>query len=199
MEMLIINEGKLKIMLSREDLEDFELDAEDLDYSNTETKRMIWDLLGRAKRTLGFTTDGYRLLVRLYPCRQGGCEIFISRITPTEEKDKKTSSHSLTSAEKSPSSRRGAYVFRELDSLLCVCRRLSEIGYDGGSRAYLGEDRRYYLLLEGMKPSDYLPFDEYTFIGEYGHPESVEAVSLMLTERARPLCEQNAVPHLGKI
>lgn len=199
MEMLMINEGKLKIMLSREDLEDFELDAEELDYSNTETKRMIWDLLGRAKRTLGFTTDGYRVLVQLYPCRQGGCEIFISRLAVTEEKDKKASALSSSPTSKRPSIRRGAYVFRELDSLLTVCRRLSEIGFDGDSRAYLGEDHRYYLLLEGMKPSDYFPFDEYTFIGEYGRPESHEAVSLMLTERARPLCEQNAVMLLGKI
>ena len=52
MEMLIIGEGKLKIMLSSEDLEEFGLCADELDYSNTDTKRMFWDLLGRAKHTL---------------------------------------------------------------------------------------------------------------------------------------------------
>ena len=63
MEIIMISESKLKVMLTSEDLQAFELEAEDLDYGNTETKRMFWDVLGRAKNSVGFDTDGQRVLV----------------------------------------------------------------------------------------------------------------------------------------
>ena len=49
MEFILINENKIKVMLSASDLEDFEIEAKDLDYANTDTKRMFWDVLSRAK------------------------------------------------------------------------------------------------------------------------------------------------------
>ena len=198
MEMLMISDEKLKIVLSAEDLEDFGLGAEEPDYSKTETKRMIWDLLGRAKKKFGFTTEGHRMLIQLFPCRQGGCEIFICRMNRSEEAEELRVESSSKKTE-SLSARRGAYAFDALDSLLRVCRRLSEIGFSGESRAYYGDDRRYYLLLSGMNPSDYLPFDEYSFIEEYGRAESHEALSHRLPERARMICSSDAVSILGEI
>ena len=49
MEIIMISDCKLKVMLGEDDLKQFEIKAEQLDYSNTETKRMFWDLLSRAK------------------------------------------------------------------------------------------------------------------------------------------------------
>lgn len=80
MEFILINENKIKVMLSEEDLDEFEIDAEEMDYSNTETKRMFWDILSRAKHSTGFDTDGQRVLVQLYPSRKGGCEMFVTKI-----------------------------------------------------------------------------------------------------------------------
>ena len=80
MELIRIDEEKLKMILSHEDLLEFELDEDDLDYTNTETKRMFWELLRRAKQSTGFDTDGHRVLVQLYPSREGGCEIFVTRL-----------------------------------------------------------------------------------------------------------------------
>ena len=79
MEIIQISESKLKLTLAREDLAEFDLDAEDLDYSKTDTKRMFWDILSRVKRNVGFETDGYRVLVQLFPSRDGGCEMFITK------------------------------------------------------------------------------------------------------------------------
>ena len=80
MEIIMINENKLKVMLCKEDLSHFELSPEQLDYSNTETKRMFWDVLSRAKHQTGFDTDGQRVLVQLYPSKEGGCEMFVTKI-----------------------------------------------------------------------------------------------------------------------
>ena len=80
MEIIMISDCKLKVMLGEEDLKQFEIKAEQLDYSNTETKRMFWDILNRAKHQTGFDTDGQRVLVQLYPSKQGGCEMFVTKI-----------------------------------------------------------------------------------------------------------------------
>jgi len=53
MEFILIGEDKIKVMLTEEDLEEFDLAADELDYANTETKRMFWDVLSRAKAHTG--------------------------------------------------------------------------------------------------------------------------------------------------
>ena len=80
MEFILINDNKIKVMLTEEDLQEFEIEADELDYSNTDTKKMFWDVLSRAKRLTGFDTDGQRVLVQLYPSRHGGCEMFVTKI-----------------------------------------------------------------------------------------------------------------------
>ena len=41
---------------------------------------MFWDVLSRAKLRTGFDTDGQKVLVQLYPSKDGGCEIFVTKI-----------------------------------------------------------------------------------------------------------------------
>ena len=48
MEIIMISDSKIKVMLNADDLKGFDLDTSSLDYSNTETKRMFWDILSRA-------------------------------------------------------------------------------------------------------------------------------------------------------
>ena len=76
----MISDNKLKVMLCEEDLKGFQLKADQLDYSNTDTKRMFWDVLSKAKHQTGFDTDGQRVLVQLYPSKEGGCEMFVTKI-----------------------------------------------------------------------------------------------------------------------
>lgn len=57
MEMILISANKLKISLSATELERFELTTDMLDYGNTETKKMLWDILSRAKHSIGFNPD----------------------------------------------------------------------------------------------------------------------------------------------
>ena len=87
MEFILIGDGKIKVSLTKEDLEEFELSADELDYANTETKRMFWDVLSRAKARTGFDTDGEKVLVQLYPSRDGGCEIFVTKIGSLYKED----------------------------------------------------------------------------------------------------------------
>ena len=78
-----------------------------------------------------------------------------------------------------------------------ICRRLRGIGYTGSSEAYIDDGRLYYLFLEGLDPTGYLPLDEYSFITEYGTQENAESLRLALQERGTCLCQTDAVDRLG--
>lgn len=206
MEMIMISDRKLKLILSAEDLDAFGVKTEDLDYANTETKRMLWDLLSQAKGAVGFQSDGYRILFQIFPCRTGGCEIFVSKLSPTERGREDGISEVMGEprrargqTERESAGRRGAFSFEELVCLLAVCRRLLGIGYGGESEAYIGDDRRYYLILCGMDATGYLPVDEFTFIREYGNAEPTEATLHFLSEHGALLCRGDAVEVLGRI
>ena len=216
MDLIIINDSKLKVTLTSNDLSEFSLDADTLDYSNAETKKMFWDILAKAKRSAGFCTDGHRVLVQLYPSRAGGCEMFITKLglLPNEcysaNGDRSNCecsdipearvlhykpSHKKMSCE----GRTGVFGFDDLSSLLSVCKILRNIGYDGNSSAYRCDKKRYHLFLDGLDTFGFMPPDEFTFINEYGDLENTEAMSYYIEEHAKPICESKAVEILGTL
>lgn len=210
MEIIMISESKLKVMLTSEDLQDFELETETLDYNNTETKRMFWDILNRAKHSIGFDTDGQRVLVQLYPSRAGGCEMFITKLgsvcctegNTSQKAELKTvikpiPRRSGESPHTTPEERPCVFAFDRIESLLAVCRRLSGIGYAGESEAYFGDDRRAYLFLYLPDHGCYLPLDEYAFLHEYGSRENTDAFRHFVGEHANAICPHGAVETLA--
>ena len=211
MEIIMISESKLKVMLDAEDLQSFSITADELDYNNTETKRMFWEVLNRAKQSSGFQTDGHRVLVQLYPSRSGGCEMFISKLglichSEREEDGEPTLTAMIAKNPRMQSSKpshtnsanSAVFGFDSMACLLAVCRRLESLAYDGESEAYLGEDRRCYLFLSDLALSPYLPFDEYSFIGEFGTPENLNSLRHYVQEHASPICTDGAVACLSQ-
>lgn len=201
-EFILINDDRLKITLSKSDLEEFNLTADALDYSNVETKRMFWDILGRAKQSTGFSCDGERVLVRLYASRDGGCEMFISKLEDTDDCDILCSEDPDLCNQKNGrdfKKRTGAYRFDKLQWLLEVCRRLSEMGYSGESSAFYDSNGIYYLFLYGLDGTGYFKFDEFSFIDEYGNAENPEITYDFLGEHGRAICIKNAVEALSTL
>ncbi len=209
MEIILINEARLKIMLEKEDLCQFEISADRLDYSNTETKRMFWDLLNRAKHETGFDTDGQRVLVQLYPSKDGGCEMFVTKIgllgsdeyneSDSEDSDiavVHTRRHKRTSTQKKHPR---TFSFESTEWLIRVCRRLLDIGYSGESSAYMGDDGRSYLVISDIDVGGAISLDEYSFITEYGRSENSEILGCYIGEHGKTLCETNAVSVLGAL
>ena len=209
MEIIMISDNKLKVMLCKEDLSHFELKPEQLDYSNTETKRMFWDVLNRAKHQTGFDTDGQRVLVQLYPSKEGGCEMFVTKIgllhSDDCSKDKSNSNEKkyseLNNLKKSSNTAfsYSAFRFENTEEMLEVCRRLASIGYIGESSAYFCENGKKYLFLSDVDFSEFAPPDEFSFISEYGELESSKKLIYYLSEHGKAICEHDAVSTLSKL
>lgn len=211
MELLRIGEEKLKIILTHEDLLSFEMNEDDLDYANTETKRMLWNILHDAKSSVGFNADGHRVLVQLYPSKDGGCEMFVTRLgalscdcppEPKETTENEKEEVCLHRSQKSLSplpknGRLGAFCFACLDDLLSACRRLSLLPHRGRSSAYYSDDGQYYLLLDGLDATGYFSVDEFSFLHEYGSATSPDTAQTMLSEHGVLLCPTDAVEKLS--
>ena len=203
----MINNNKLKVMLCEEDLRQFELKAEQLDYSNTETKRMFWDVLSQAKRKTGFDTDGQRVLVHLYPSKEGGCEMFVTKVgvfPVDEEKCKSKTSEKVcfTQVNKKITKKTLSFtVFRfdEISSMIEVCKKLTHIGYIGESSAYASANGDCYLFLSELDYSEFSIPNEFSFICEYGSYEESKMIKYYLLEHGKSICNSNAVANLSNL
>ncbi len=193
MEYILISESKLKIMLTRQDIAQWNISIDELDYGNPSAKAAFEEILGYAREELGFDTSGHKVLLQLYPSRDGGCELFITRLGESARRQ--------TGEIGAPKQRQKAYSFEKLSHLLAVCKRLNREGFDGESSAWFDSEGKWFLLLSVDEDSelDLLPLDRFSFICEYGNTESPKALSLYLSEYASPVCRDNASAILGKI
>lgn len=224
MEIIPINDSKLKIMLDESDMKELHI-CNDADCARGETRLAIRTILERAKTQIGFNTDGSEIFVQLYTSKSGGCELFItkSNVPPAQapenegksdkkpqkregQQKKKTqeTSCALTPKQESlPAQRRSnigrmIFSFDSLRDVCAVCKILDQKEIFLESRAYRGADDDYYLLLENANMSAYSRLDKLTFILEYGRRERADHINTYLSERGRAICSEYAIETLSK-
>lgn len=159
MELVRISENALKVMLTREDMESYDIAFEMLDYKNIETRRALSKILAEAKRAVGFAAESEKLYIQAFSDGEGGCELFVRRNESTAEQ---------------------LYEFLSFNLLLGGCARLYNCGFSGESEAYYGEDR-YFLQLSGKSEESYI------FLSEIAR--RVRLPSGFLSEHAKKLCD----------
>ena len=83
-------EEKITVTLSQRDMTDLDITYDEMDYSNIETRRVIWTILDKARKTLGKSvdTDG-KLLIEVTPSDDGGCILHFTNSPFSDSKSKK--------------------------------------------------------------------------------------------------------------
>ncbi len=72
-------ENKIVVELTTDDMSELDITYERMDYSNIETRRVIWTLLDRARQTLGRDIDpSGKMLIEALPKPSGGCVIYFT-------------------------------------------------------------------------------------------------------------------------
>lgn len=191
MELIKISDTKLKIMLTAEDMAHYAIASEALNYENTETRRAVWQILDEAKHRTGFDAASDRVLIQAYPCRTGGCELYITKITGITEPPEKRSV-----AER----RVRLFSFASLADLIAACKCLLAADRNGESAAYAVGRERYYLVLRGELGGEARVPPPYHPAQEFG--EAVSAASARLAyikEHAECLCGVDAVTRLAAL
>ncbi len=164
MEFIFINSDNLKIILSKEDMNNFDITPEDFDYSKTKSKHILWTILDKAKKETDFNADDAKLYVQLYSSEDGGCEIYITKIKKENKDVKKDNIDEYSKL----------YIILEFDALVDLCKRLNKDGYGPNCKLYYDRSGKYILIpgqpqimpsyMRNREAKNYLP--EYFY--EYG-------------------------------
>ena len=193
MELILINDKKLKIMLTPEDMKEYELDCETVDYTQTETRRAFWSILDEAKQQTGFDAASERVYIQLYPSRTGGCEMYVTKVGLLPTGVRSTQKGMLRIAQE----RKLAYSFPDMELLLRVCRQLDGVDCIGGSRAYIDDGGICYLYISGVRGFG-IP-ERLSFVSEFGNAEDPERLSGYIAEHCRCICESDAIKTLAAL
>ena len=116
MELIHIGEGKLKVMLTEEDMALYALDTALSDGGGAEARRVVRDILDAAGAPLGFATAQDKICIQIFRGRGGGCELFVS-------------------CAETGGTRRLLYAFATVSDLARVCRLLAVQGFAGAPEA----------------------------------------------------------------
>lgn len=77
-------DNRICVRLTNEDMLELDITYEELDYSNIETRRVLWTLLDEARHKLGRNIHiAQKMLIEAMPADDGGCVIWF---TVTDEK-----------------------------------------------------------------------------------------------------------------
>lgn len=199
MDLIKISDNKIKIMLSPVDLQSYELSISELDCTNVETREAFRSIMNEARNRIGFDTGGNQIYVQVYPSREGGCEMFVTKLGLLCH----TEHPSLPEAVKGDEGHGNVgFGFESMEHLLAACRRLGAMPYAGESSAYRTDEGRYFLMLGGLtgkRPpiceSDHL----LSVLEEYGKRQNAAAIALYIREHATVLCEGEAINRLASL
>lgn len=203
MELILISDSKLKVMLSADDMRNYEFD----DINNIHTKEAFRNLMREAKSRCGFNALEGRVFVQLYRSKAGGCELFVTKLSQSDSgadsgmdpADKTGAAYSREERtnteykryymERKFKGRHVIYSFDEMRNLLSTCGVLRASQYSGSSIAYIEKGRRGF----------YLALDEETYVaGEHFGRLCPSSFYYYINEHCDMICD-NAVPILGKL
>lgn len=204
MDLIKISDTKLKIMLTSADMKQYDLHNDNVSIADRHVRNVLRQLLADAKQKTGFDGDMTRLYVQMYPCADGGCELFISKadqnimqvgtnvqaLCVTQQVERPTSSKERLGSEML------AYSFTCLEDIVSVCKHLDRMGFCGTSSAFVDQKHTYYLVLSEIGHASLYSPDEYSILGEYGLRENARTLKTYLGEYCKQICEQNAVQTL---
>ena len=141
MEFLNISDIKLKVTLTPEDAKSFGIDSTGGDFSGVETRRAIRKILAMAESECGFSADGGRILVQLYPLPDGSCELLVTRLVSMSRRDRSViaESEGLSIIEE----RQATYRFDSREELIRAARTVRR--GDVVADLYRDDLGRYYI------------------------------------------------------
>ena len=198
MEWIRISNNKLKIMLTAEDAARYALCPDTADYADSITRNAFRAILTDMRGETGFDAADDKIYIQMYPSREGGCELFVTKMGIDLTPKRGGSTTHKPKITKQTHKRQLALSFAELEHLIGVCKRLKSKHFRGKSSVWLDKSHHYWLLLtDNGDPSK--TREDYRFALEYGEIESHDVARMLFPEHGKEICQENAVTTLGKL
>lgn len=188
MKFLNISDKKLKVTLTPEDCRAYGIDTAKGDYSTREIRQALRNILTQAAAECGFSAEGDKILVQLYPLPDGECELLVTRLVALSHKDRVTlsSSDGISLFEE----KRTTYRFASFSDLYSAVRAVYREGVV--CDLYRDDLGRFYLSLE-EEISDGI--SEFEIFIEYG--ERLSALPMaVISEYGKRLVKGSAFEYI---
>lgn len=202
MELIVINESKLKIMMSREDMDLYGLDENEFHCSVINARAMLEKILHSSPVCTGFENipPEDRILIQLYPIKSGGCELYVTKLTLDEKEVDAFMSQENEAKYLLPKPITKApfltYRFEDLEHAISAAREISRCLYNGQSSFYKSFEGKYVLSVNSQRKNLLCALD---FLSEFGEQINAENTYMQLLERGTCIFKENAIEKLSKI
>ncbi len=207
MELILISDSKLKIMLTASDMENYDISDELLTYEKKDIRKIFSAILDEARKKTGFDSNSSKLFIQVYPSKNGGCEVYVTRNGDECRNEKR-----MGAKEKNTSVRKKkeycVYSFDGIDDTVSACNILHKSGYENESILYsqrmANGGARYYLVLQEEMPqnSQYNKRKNVTksdLAAEYGRRIGGKEALIYIEEHADRIVGKDAVRLIGTI
>ena len=193
MEFLTVGNSKIKIMLTCEEAEARGIRVEDSSYDDPEVRRAFRKILEEAKEKAGFDIGKEKVLIQIYPSRDGGMELFITKLGTIS----KEAANMISRSEHVTvlSAKRVYYIFPTFEALLGALRSVCPEPLED-STLFLLEDGGYCLSFCEREQNPVL--SRLSTLSEFGKKIN-ELVAASLIEHARLLRSGDAAEMLYKL
>ena len=192
MELLLITSARLKIMMSAADMAEYAIACDHLEYDVDDTGRALRTILDRARDEVGFDAKGNSVLVQMFPSRDGGCEMYVT----------KPSSAALPALIHSHAPRIAAvFRFQSATLMVSACQKLLPRGDILASEAYAAHQGMDCYLLIYTHESDVFGREPMylSVANEYGHQMKSDYAVAYVREHCRCICQKDAIPTLATL
>ena len=203
MELIPINDSKLKIMLSVEDMTYYKLDAMTMSYGDEHTKNALKAIFKDVKTRSGFDADTQKAYIQIYPDKSGGCEMFVTKLEGEKNRSVHKASPKATKRNDpqnfvSDKKENYVFLFDSFENLSRVCRHLYRLGLNFQSSVYKDADRgKYFLILYAANQLSFFSLDEFSFISEFAKRQSSEYSWMYIKEHCSAVCTSDAISTLA--
>lgn len=192
LEFLLIGESKIKIVLTRAEADEMNLAGHEI--SDADNRRAFWRLIGMAKERVGFDPAGDKLLIQLYPMKDG-LELFVTKLGILPD----SSARLVAKSDKISllSRKRSLYAFDNLDALIAAARSVRSVSGDIPieSDAYMANEKYYLSIEEYGKGGEAVEFPS---ILEFATPITAE-LSAYIVEHSECLATGDAILKFSRL
>ena len=187
MEFMKIGDKSLKISLNAKESKLYGLD-ESTEINTDDMKGSFSKLLSRAKKEVGYSFSGERVVAEIFNSKNGGCEIFLTY------GEKEVDGRNKNNVKRSTNGN-SIFSINDLNGVISIIRSLLSKGYNGKSSLYYDNDQKnYYLLLDEISTKN----PKYYFMGEYARQLRQNSLGY-IKEHCRCICKKDAIQIMFKI
>ncbi|MBQ9071296.1 MAG: adaptor protein MecA [Clostridia bacterium] len=196
MDVLKINSTKIKIMMSPSDVKKFGLNTSDIDYNDKETRVKVWEILDFVKSNHDFDHGKDKLLVQFYPSKDGGAELFVTRLVGLSKGKERwvSKAGNVTMLD----SRQTVYNFKNFNDLIHIAKIINGRKSIKGSELFYDDYDGYYLEITEQGKTRLDSICDLAIIMEFAEATPKDKLPY-ITEHCKKLTDGSAVEQLAKL